>query len=168
MNRLLMTILVLGLGLVLFAADLQAGEHRIGAGANYWIAVDDIDDDDIDDDGFSYFVSYQHWWDFVGLEVDLELLPDRFGETAYAPEAYVLFGSTIYGGAGIGIINTDDDFADEPFFALRVGLNLELLPKVFVDISANYRFNDTEELENDETDIDTDTVFLGAAVRFGL
>jgi hypothetical protein len=166
MNRLMMAILVLGL--VLFSADLRAGEHRIGGGANYWIAVDDIDDEDIDDDGFSYLVSYQHWWDFLGLEVDLELLPDRFGETAYAPEAYLLFGGTIYGGAGIGIVNIDGDFADEPFYALRVGLNLELLPKVFVDISANYRFNDTGELDNSETDIDTDTVFLGAAVRFGL
>jgi hypothetical protein len=166
MNRLLMAILVLGL--VLFSADLQAGEHRIGGGVNYWIAVDDIDEEDIDEDGFSYLISYQHWWNFLGLEVDMELLPDRFGETAYAPEAYVLFGSTIYGGAGIGIVNYDGDFADEPFYALRVGLNLELLPSVFVDISANYRFNDSAELDNEATDIDTDTVFLGAAVRFAL
>jgi hypothetical protein len=47
-------------------------------------------------------------------------------------------------------------------------VNLELLPKVFVDISANYRFNDTDDLKNNESDIDTDTIFLGAAVRFGL
>jgi opacity protein-like surface antigen len=168
MNRLFMAVMVLGLGLMLFSADLQAGEHRIGGGANYWVAVDDIDDDNIDDDGFSYLVSYQHWWDFLGLEVDMELLPDRFGEDAFAPEAYLLFGSTIYAGAGIGIMNSDGDFADEPFYALRAGVNLELLPKVFVDISANYRFNDTDDLKNNESDIDTDTIFLGAAVRFGL
>ena len=166
MNRLLLALLVLGF--VLFSADLQAGEHRIGGGANYWVALDDLDDEDVDEDGFSYLLSYQHWWNFLGLEVDMELLPDRFGETAFAPEAYLLFGSTIYAGAGIGIQNLDGDFADEPFFALRAGLNLELLPSTYVDISANYRFNDSAQLENARTDIDTDTVFLGAAVRFAL
>lgn len=167
MNRLLMAILALGL--VLFAADLQAGEHRIGGGANYWIAVDDLDEEGIDDDdGFSYFVSYQHWWDFLGVEVDMELLPDRFGDNAYAPEAYILIGSTIYAGAGMGLIRTNGEFADDPFYAFRVGLNLELLPRVIVDISANYRFNDSVQLEDDDTDIDADTIFLGAAVRFAL
>ena len=57
---------------------------------------------------------------------------------------------------------------NEPFFALRAGLNLELLPRIFVDISANYRFNDTAELKDEDTDIDTDTIFLGAALRFAL
>ncbi len=167
MNRLLTAILALGL--VLFAADLQAGEHRIGGGANYWIAVDDLDEEGIDDDdGFSYFVSYQHWWDFLGVEVDMELLPDRFGDNAYAPEAYILIGSTIYAGAGMGLIRTNGEFADDPFYAFRVGLNLELLPRVIVDISANYRFNDSVQLEDDGTDIDADTIFLGAAVRFAL
>ena len=167
MNRLLM--MLLALGLVLFTADLQAGEHRIGGGANYWVAVDDLDDEGVDDDdGFSYLVSYQHWWDFLGIEVDMELLPDRFGETAYAPEAYILVGSTIYAGAGMGLIRTDGEFADDPFYAFRIGLNLGLLPSVFVDISANYRFNDSVQLEDDDTDIDTDTVFLGAALRFAL
>jgi hypothetical protein len=167
MNRLLMALLALGL--VLFTADLQAGEHRIGGGANYWVAVDDLDEEGIDDDdGFSYFISYQHWWDFLGVEIDMELLPDRFGENAYAPEAYILIGSTIYAGAGMGLIRTDGEFADDPFYAFRVGLNLELLPRVFVDISANYRFNDSVQLKDDDTDIDTDTIFLGAAVRFAL
>ncbi|KGO34163.1 hypothetical protein JT06_10105 [Desulfobulbus sp. Tol-SR] len=167
MNRLLMAILALGL--VLFTADLQAGEHRIGGGANYWVAVDDLDEEGVDDDdGFSYLVSYQHWWDFLGIEVDMELLPDRFGETAYAPEAYILVGSTIYAGAGMGLIRTDGDFADDPFYAFRVGLNLEMLPSVYVDLSANYRFNDSAQLEDDDTDIDTDTIFFGAALRFAL
>jgi len=167
MNKLLM--MILALGLVLITADLQAGEHRIGGGANYWVAVDDLDEEGVDDDnGFSYFVSYQHWWDFVAVEVDMELMPDRFGETAYAPEAYILVGSTIYAGAGIGLIRSDGDFADDPFYAFRAGLNLEMLPSVFVDISANYRFNDSAQLEGDDTDIDTDTIFLGAAIRFAL
>lgn len=154
-------------GLLVCAGNLQAGEHRIGAGANYWVALDDIDSDEVDDDGFSYLLSYQHWWDFLGVELDIELLPDRFGESASAPEAYLLLGSTIYGGVGMGLMRSDGSFADDPFYALRAGLNLELLPHIYLDISANYRFNDSVQLENDDTDIDTDTVFLGAAVRFG-
>ena len=166
MKKLLMTALVMGL--VMVSGKVWAGEHRIGGGANYWVAVDDIDNDDIDDDGFSYLASYQYWMDFLGVELDMEILPDRFGETAYAPEAYLLLGGTIYGGVGIGLVRSDGSFADDPFYAIRAGLNLELLPSVFVDISANYRFNDSAQFEGDDTDIDTDTVFLGAALRFAL
>ena len=70
--------------------------------------------------------------------------------------------------AGMGLIRTNGEFADDPFYAFRVGLNLELLPRVNVDISANYRFNDSVQLEDDDTDIDADTIFLGAAIRFAL
>lgn len=164
--NILMALMILALGLSV--TDVRAGEHRIGGGVNYWVTVDDLEEDDLDESGLSYLVSYQHWWNFLGLEADLELLPDRFGETAFAPQAYLLFGGTLYGGAGVGLMNIDGDFADEPFFALRAGLNLELLPGSFLDVSANYRFNDSEGLENERTDIDADTVFLGAALRFAL
>jgi hypothetical protein len=83
MKKLLMTALVMGL--VMASGKVWAGEHRIGGGANYWVAIDDIDNDDVDDDGFSYLASYQYWMDFLGVELDMEILPDRFGETAYAP-----------------------------------------------------------------------------------
>ena len=157
------------MAMLIFAGDTWAGEHRIGGGLSYWVTVDDIDIDKVDDDGLSFLASYQYWTsDYLGIEIDLELLPDRFGESAYAPEFYVLLGKSIYAGAGIGIVHADGSFADEPFFALRAGLNLELLPRVFVDISANYRFNDTVELKEEDTDIDTDTIFLGAALRFAL
>lgn len=153
---------------VLLAGNTWAGEHRLGGGMNYWVAIDDIDSDEVDDDGFSYLASYQYMIDFIGVEFDVEFLPDRFGETAIAPEAYFLVGKAIYGGVGVGIVHADGSFADDPFFALRAGLNLEVLPQIFVDISANYRFNESAELDGDTTDIDTDTVFLGAAVRLAL
>lgn len=156
--------------LLLWAAPAVAGSgdaHRLGGGANYWVTLEDIEFDDkkVDEDGISYLISYQFWPSLLGVEFDLELLPDRFGETALAPQAYVLFGRAVYVGAGIGIIYSDSDFAEEPFFALRAGLNLELLPGLYADINANYRFNDSAELDDDERNIDTDTVFLGAAVR---
>ena len=122
----------------------------------------------MDEDGFSYLISYQYMMDWVGVELDVELLPDRFDEDAVAPAAWFLLGKTLYAGAGIGIVNSDGDFADEPFFALRAGLNLELLPSLYADLSVNYRFNDEADLEDDDRNIDTDTLFLGAAVRFSL
>lgn len=150
-----------------FAATSWASEHRLGGGINYWTTVDSLDES-IDDNGFSYLFSYQYRPGLIGLGCDLELLPDRFGETAIAPQAYILVGDGLYAAAGIGIVHTDGSFADEPFLALRAGINFTLLPGLFVDISANYRFNDTTDLKDRDKDIDTDTVFLGAAVRFAL
>jgi hypothetical protein len=156
--------------LLLWAVPAVAGSgdpHRLGGGANYWVTIEDIefDDKNVDEDGISYMISYQFWPSLLGVEFNLELLPDRFGETALAPQAYVLFGRAVYVAAGIGIIYSDSEFAEEPFFALRAGLNLELLPGLYADINANYRFNDSAELDDEERNIDTDTVFLGAAVR---
>lgn len=161
--------MLFGLMLSVFAvAPVQAvNDHRFGVGANYWVALEDIEVESkkFDDDGVAYLASYQYWPGLLGLELDVEFLPDRFGESAFAPEAYVLFGRSIYCGLGIGITYSDDDFADEPFYALRAGLNLELLPILYLDISGNYRFNDSAELKDEKSDIDTDTVFLGATVR---
>jgi hypothetical protein len=164
MNRMIM----LGVTLIAIAlaGSAQAAEHRLGGGVNYWITIDDIDGDDFDEDGLGYLVSYQYVPGILTLELDLEFLPDRFGETALAPQAYLLLGRGIYAGVGIGINAVDGSFADEPFFALRAGFNLELLPGLYADLNANYRFNDSAEIKDKETDIDTDTIFFGAALRF--
>lgn len=143
----------------------QAEESRIGGGATYWVAVEDVDVSNVDESGMTFFASYQYWTGLIGLEVDLEFLPDKYGEKAYAPQAFLLFGHTLYAGAGIGIEYRDGDFAKDPFFALRGGVNLEILPDVYWDIYGLYRFNDSAEMDNEETDIDTDTVFLGSALR---
>ena len=162
-------LMVWAAALLLLPATLAwSSEHRLGGGVNYWVALEDLDEDDVDEDGFSYLFSYQYMMDWVGVELDVELLPDRFDEDAVAPAAWFLLGKTLYAGAGIGIVNSDGDFADEPFFALRAGLNLELLPSLYADLSVNYRFNDEADLDDDDRNIDTDTLFLGAAVRFSL
>jgi hypothetical protein len=153
-------------GLVVFPA--QGGNHRIGIGVNYWEALDDIEIDDIDKEGLGYLVSYQYKPSLLGLGVDLEMLPDRFGSDAYAPQAYLLFGGLIYAGAGAGILYTDSEFADDPFFSLRAGLDLSLLPRLSLDIYGQYRFESQQDLEDEETRIDTDTIYLGVAVRLRL
>lgn len=164
----ILTVWAASLCLLLPVTLAWSGEHRLGGGVNYWVALENLDEHDVDENGFSYLISYQYMMDWVGLELDVELLPDRFGEDAVAPAAYFLIGKTLYAGVGIGIVNYDGDFADEPFFALRAGLDLEVLPSLYLDISANYRFNDKADLDDSDRKIDTDTIFLGAAVRFAL
>jgi len=141
--------------------------HRIGGGVNYWVSLKDIDVDDVDDSGFSYLISYQYWSGLWGVELAGELLPDRFGEDAFAPEAYILFGEGFYLAAGIGIVNAGGDFESKPFYAFKAGFDFALFGNLYLDISANYRFNDTADLKDSDTKIDTDTVFLGAALRLG-
>ncbi len=160
-------VLILLVLILLPSAPALAGSHRIGAGANYWVAIDDIKIDNIDEDGFSYLFSYQYRPTLVGLQADLEFLPDLFGENAIAPAAYLVVGSAIYAAAGVGMVSQDGDWADDPFFALKAGLDLEVLPHIYLDLSGSYRFS-SEYKVNDALDkIDTDTVFLGAAVRIG-
>lgn len=163
-------------GIVLAAAFATPGHaadaaHRLGVGANYWVVLDDLDKEDIrnlDDNGLSTFVSYQYWPSLLGIELQLEQLPDWLGQDkALAPQAYLLLGSSLYAAAGIGLMRIDGDWADKPFYALKAGFNLELLPSLFLDIAANYRFSNETQLEDHETDIDSDTVFLGAALRLG-
>ena len=164
------TILAVLMLLLFLSLPVQAAEHRLGGGANYWQTIDDIKDGEkeFDNSGLGFLASYQYWPSLFGLEFDLEFLPDRFGETAMAPQAWVLVGRSIYAGAGIGITYSDSEFANDPFFAFRAGLNLELLPGIYGDIYGQYRFNDNAQLDNADTDIDTDTVFLGAALRIAL
>ena len=140
--------------------------HRIGAGANYWVALEDLDED-FDENGFSYFISYQFRPGWAGLEFAGEMLPDRFGEDAYAPEAYLIIGKIIYAAAGIGWIYSGSEWADDPFVALKAGLELPLFDRLFLDVNASYRFDSDAALDDAFEDIDTDTVFLGGAVRFG-
>jgi opacity protein-like surface antigen len=49
---------------------------------------------------------------------------------------------------------------------LRAGIDFAILPFLSLDINANYRFNDWEKLDKD--DVDTNTIRLGAAVRFSM
>jgi hypothetical protein len=156
--------------MLLATPGARAVEHRLGVGGNYWTTLDDIElkNGSVDDNGYSVFGTYQYWAGLFALEVNLEFLPDRFGDDALAPQAFVLVGSGIYAGVGTGIVYTDSEFAESPFLALKAGLNLEILPGIYADIHANYHFNDRKDLDNEETDIDTDTVFLGAAIRFTL
>ncbi|MCE9614357.1 MAG: porin family protein [Lentisphaerae bacterium] len=151
-------------------AMAASSEHWIGGGAHYWTTVDDVDVGNIDEEGIGWFASYQ--WrpgSLLSFEADVEVLPDHFAgaeDTVYAPQAYLLLGSTLYAGVGIGYYYANDEFSKDPFYVLKAGLNLEILPRIALDLSGDYRF--TEWDDNVTKDIDSDTVTLSAAVRLGL
>jgi len=157
--------LALLLGSLLTYAETDV--HRFGAGANYWVAVDDVEVDNIDDNGLSYFLSYQYRPSLIGLQLDMEIMPDMYAGDAYAPAAYVVVGGWLYAALGVGIVNYDGDWEEDPFFALKAGLDLELLPSVYLDLGVSYRVESTVDLDDAVDNIDTDTIFLGAAARFG-
>ena len=156
----------------LVSTAASAGEHRLGFGYHYWQTLDDIELDslsEIDDEGSSIVVSYQYLpGGLIKLEGDLEYFEEGFGgatEEAYAPQFYLLLGRNFYAGVGVGVTKSDG-FADgdewsDPWYAGRVGVELLLLPRVHLDINANYRAEAFKELEEAETDALT----FGASLR---
>ena len=149
-----------------------AATHRLGAGANYWKTISNIDRQDlsgnIDENGLSWLASYQYVPEGIfKLEVDLEYYPSLGGEKGlWSPEAFVLVGGTVYAGAGIGVYYDGHIFSNAPFYMLRAGIDFAILPFLFLDINANYRFNDWDTLE--KKNLNTDTIRLGAAVRIAM
>lgn len=159
--------LIVCLGLLAVATSTWADDgNRFGVGANYWTAVKDVDLNDVDNHGFSWLVSYQYWPSLIGVEADVEWFKSGYAgadNDVYEPQAYLLVGGFIYGAVGIGGYYSDGTWGDNPFYALRAGLNLELLPHLYLDINGNYRFEDWSGLH--ASDIDSDTIILGAAAR---
>lgn len=159
--------------IALMAAGLLSAEAhaesttRLGGGVNYWVALDDIDLDDVDEDGFSYLLSYQWRPGFLGMQADLEYFDSRFQNSAYAPAAYVVVGKGLYAAAGIGWVY-EKEWADDPFYALKVGLDLALTKRLYLDLGLSYRVEGGVDLGDALDKVDTDTLYLGAAIRIGL
>lgn len=151
----------------------ESSPTSIGGGVHYNHYIDNIDTDDIDEDAFSYTIALRNNASpLLGFELGAELQPEEMtgrDEMTVIPQAYLFLGKVIYGGAGIGIGYYDGDFADDPNYYLRAGLDLEALPGIFLDISARYVIQDIDEVGDEvEDDIDTDTITLGANLRFSI
>lgn len=168
-RKLLMMFVALGIGLV--ASPAFAGEHRFGAGVHYWKNIEEISNDlpdvQVDEDGLTGVLSYQYVAGLMRFELAAEYFEAGFQgaqDWAVAPQAYVLIGRGIYGGVGVAVTYGDfsgSDFSD-PYFIAKVGFDMLLLPKIHLDVNADYRFARWEELDN----YDTETITLGATVRF--
>jgi len=161
------------LSLVLLAAVATTAEartkHRFGVGVHYWVTADDIEIEDADEDGFAWLVTYQlRPFPLFKFEVALEMLPeDLYGvtEQVYAPQAYAIVGGWIYAGLGIGGLYSDGDFYDDPFYAIRAGIDVPIFPRIHLDVNANYHFMEWDSINELDDQVDIDTVTVGAAVR---
>lgn len=161
------------LPLMLLAALIAgpaAADHRIGFGIHHWQTVDDLADEgfeDLDDEGTSGIVSYQYMPEGIfSLELDLEYFADGFAgstEEAFSPQVYLLVGHGLYAGAGVGVTHSDGETSDM-FYAARLGFDISILPRLSVDVNANYRFDDWDLVD----EVETDTVTLGALIRLRL
>lgn len=167
MKKIVTRIMIAGLLAAIIPMWASADDRRFGGGVNYWKALDDVNVRDIDDKGLSYFVSYQYRPSLVGFQLDLEMLPDLYGKNAYAPSAYVVAGTSLYAALGVGIVNRDSKWANDPFLALKAGMEMELLPSIYLDFGVSYRVEGKMDLGDALDDIDTDTLFLGVAARIG-
>ncbi len=155
---------------MLTAARAQDGErnNRFGVGAHYWTTIKNVDVHNVDKDGFSYLLSYQYRYEWIGIEADVEWFKKGFGGAAqdvYQPQAYLIVGKVIYVAAGIGGYYSDGKLADNPFYAFRAGLDIPILPILRLDVNANYRFETWDDLSTEGKEISTDTVTLGVAAR---
>lgn len=138
---------------VMIGQQSMADPHRVGLGARYNAAAKTIGDG-FDSSGLSYLLSYQ----FVPasifkLEADVEFVPSSLtgNKMAVVPQVYALLGSTLYAGLGIGIAYSDGEFGNDPIYNIRAGLDLPL-GAIHIDVNANYRFSDFDELSDPNTE----------------
>lgn|GEM_PF-672660 len=167
-----------GLIVLLMASTFVTGAANaggsLGAGLHYLRNLGDISDNGINDlsqDSFSLIGSYQMDMRMFKLEGNVEYIFDYVGtgEAMWEPSVYGLVGLgalPLYAGAGIGIGYTNDEWQQNPFYALRAGVNLPL-NKIGLDFYATYRFQSDTDLKN-LTGEDLDSLTFAGVVRFGM
>ena len=165
MKRIVIAIAVVA---ALIASAQAASAASIGGGVHYLRNLGDIEDNGYEPNNFSILGSFQFPLAMLKLEADVEYMFDLMGtdEGAWLPQAYALIGGMIYGGAGIGIVNFDGEWADDPFYNLRAGVNLPLAAMT-LDVYATYQFWNDDQLESLTGD-DLDAVTFAGVLRFDL
>jgi hypothetical protein len=162
------TIVVLGLVGIATTGHAQLG-LRAGGGIHYLRTVGDIKNDPaFDKNAYNLVASAQLDLGFIRAEGDLEWVPDYggSGKSLLQPQAYALIGRFLYGGVGIGWGHFDGQWFDQPFYALRAGVDFPFGP-IHVDANANYRFLNTKVLDSIDTE-DLDSITFGVIARLDL
>ena len=166
------SIVVSLLALAVLGPSTAAGaEHRLGLGLHYWKSVKDLPKEgfpDVDDSGVAWVGSYI--FDVEGplkFGLDLEYFGDGFGgstSSAWAPQAFLLFGSGLYGGIGVGITlaSSFDSNHSDPYFLARVGIDFPIFPRLTLDLNLNWDADAFNQLDN----FDSDALTLAAIVRY--
>lgn len=160
--------------LLVAACSLAVGaraETTLGLGAHYFQTIDSLDKP-FEESGLAPLVSLRtDLGALLHLQFDGVLYPEGYAgavDDVISPQAFLLVGGGLYAGLGVGILYADDEFADDPFFIARAGVDIALFPGLHLDICANYEFAEWEGINDLDDNVDTDTVTLGAALRIVL
>jgi hypothetical protein len=155
-------------GLLIVIAGPASAGTRIGGGIHYLQTLGDIKDSPgFDENAIGFLGSVAFTGTMVRFEADLELVPDYAGsdEMLFQPQGYVLLGDFIYGGAGIGMGYLGEFGWQDPFLALRAGVDF-MLGGLDLDVFTTYRFQKAKDLESTTSD-DLNSLTFGALIRFG-
>jgi hypothetical protein len=170
---------LLGISPILIAAVLLAwsgvanAQHRLGGGIHYLRNLGDITDSgavDLNQNSVSLIGSYQYKAKLLRVEGDVEYVFDYVGtgKEMWEPSGWALvgIGRLLYGGAGMGIGYTDNAWQQNPFYALRAGVDF-VLSGLNLDVYTTYRFQSDQDLKN-LTGEDLDSLTFAALLRFEL
>lgn len=151
-----------------FAGTAHA-ERSFGVGIHYLRNLGDISDDeglDLNQNSASLLGSFKVGAGPLKVDGQVEYIFDYIGtgNEMWQPSVWGLFGTRFYGGAGMGIGYTDNEWQTNPFYALRAGVNLPLA-KMGLDLYATYNFQSDQELET-LTGEDLDSMTFAAILRF--
>ncbi len=166
-NAAMKTLLVAAVLALGGAGGARGAEHRFGLGEMYWRSLGDVGKAGVDRDGVAPTLTYQYVPEGIfRLEVDLEYYREGFGgstSAAYSPVAFVLVELGLYAGLGVGVTVSDglSDNVSDPFYAARVGWDFAIIPRLHLDLNANYRAHTFKALKG----YDQDSVTFGAAAR---
>lgn len=168
MSRITGVMIVMVLLTACAAGTADAG-LRVGGGIHYLRTVGDLKDaEGFDKDAVAFLGTVKYKLTMLTVEGDLEVIPDYVGsdELMLQPQAYALIGGLIYGGVGIGVGHLSNFGWQDPFYALRAGVDLNL-GLVDLDVFASYRFQKAKDLEVLGED-DLNSITFGALVSFGM
>ena len=108
--------------------------------------------------------------DLMAAQFELDHYDDGYAgasKDVLAPQAFLLVGGELYAGAGVGILYSSKDFADKPFFVLRIGYLAPISDRLSLDINASYEFSEWKRINEFDPTVSSDTVVLSAAFRIG-
>lgn len=168
LKRIAIVIAAFGLLVPTWVISADAGS-QVGGGLHYLRTLGDIEANGFDQNSYSILGSYQYTGgSLLKFEGDVEYVFDFIGSSnaAWVPQAYVLAGGLIYGGVGIGITNFDGEWASEPFYALRAGVDIPLA-KFHLDMFASYQFWNDDDLKALTGD-DLNSITFAAVLRVEL
>ena len=165
--------LLLLLGTALGTATPAAAiEHRLGLGIHEWKPASELlkEPQDGDESDLTVLVSYQLvLFRPLKLQVDLEFFPNGFGgsgEEAWFPQGSIVVGDRFYAALGAGSVYSEalEGSLSDVIYSARLGIDIPILPRLRLDVSADHRAPDLSGLG----EVEAETVTFAAVVRVRL